>query len=718
MASSIFDEPYDVASSENDAFFRNIEESNGININGVFVKDRDGQNKYALSIMEALKDKRILLIEAGVGIGKSFGYLIPIFFTMNNVTSFKQVVISTSTMALQSQLLNDINSVSKMLDIDVNVICVKGIQNYVCLNKIENLVNKESDISKREKLKRIIKDMYSKGSADRSDLYNISNEVWEMIKASDRGVCSKCCYSKECFYQRLLTNIRKMDDDNEKFFLITNHAYLSYLLKDKPDLLKRVDSFVIDEAHKFEENVRNVNEGELSLKRINDCIGNIQRSLGDKTSKGIISKITILYSEIFRTINGMKKNNIRYDSDKIPFNFGKSVKDNLDIVVKGLSDYINYVHMRCSGNIKLMKSLYKYINELEGYLNLFIDMNKDGNSREYIYWAIYCDKDHRKISIHYSSKVLDKELKPLIDRNNRSLIFTSGTMGYDKNASESSLDRINREYEAAKMKLDVSKLTTRKGFYDYFETGLGLKGIDRDIEFPIKSPYNFNDNCLLYYNPNLISPVFSPTYGTDVVSKSNGYTNYIRGLVNEIDRLIRLTNGKSLILFTSKDDMKRVYKEINERYSYPFNLFIQGDNNSGNIKREFADDIDSVLFATGTFWEGIDVKGKSLSNLIICRLPFSNLDPILEGKASSYDSDERFKMVYYRDMMIKLSQGIGRLIRSENDTGIVCILDSRVYKYNGKILNDLSLPSTTDFDELERFVYDKKIVDEPKSKSR
>ncbi len=711
--SNIFDKPYVEASRENDNFFKNIEDNGSVVINGVTLTDRSGQNKYALCVMEAIKDKRILLIEAGVGIGKSYGYLFPIFFTMNNVTSFKQVVISTSTMALQNQLLNDINNVSNILGMDINVVIAKGISNYVCLDKLNKLIRDESDISIKDKFISIKKEMHKKQSADKSDLKEISNSVWQKIKADSRGICSGCVYSKECFYQRHLANIKKLDENNEKFFLVTNHAFLAYLLKDKSNLLKRVDTFVIDEAHEFENNVRTVNEGKIEVKKIGDCIGSIQRTLGDRTSKGVIGKVTCLFSEILKTCNSMKFNNSRYDSDKIPFNFGKGVKDNLKIVIDSLTEYINYVNMRCSGDVKLMRFLYNSVSELEKYLHLFMDMNTSDKDKENIYWAEFCDRDHRKIAVYYSSRILDKELEPLFKREKEgSVILTSGTMGYDKNAAESDLDTALRAYNAAKNKMDFSKLPVVKGFYDYFETGLGLKGIDRDTEFPISSPYDFSNNCLLYYNPNLISPIFSPTFGTDKITKSNLYENYIRGLVNEINRLIRLTNGKSLILFTSKLDMKNVYNAINSKYSYPFNLFIQGDNNSDKLKQEFANDTNSVLFATGTFWEGVDIKGRSLSNLIICRLPFSNLDPILEGKASSYEVKEKFKMVYYRDMMIKLSQGIGRLIRCDTDEGIICVLDSRIGKYHSKILKELNLPYTTDFDELEEFVNIKGINDD------
>lgn len=720
MADNIFADSFGDAYNEVDEFFWNIEKNGGfLNINGVEFSDRQDQNKYALAVMDAIKEKSILLIEAGVGIGKSFGYLIPIFFTMNNVTTFKQVVISTSTMALQNQLLSDVNKVSNMLDIDVKVVVVKGIHNYVCLKNLEFLMIREKDQAKKKQYEKIEQEIMKKQSADRSDLMEISNSIWQKVKASDRGVCSKCCYSKECFYQRHLANIQKMDDENEKFILVTNHAFLSYLLKYKSDILKRTDSFVIDEAHKFEENVRNLNEYSIELKNVNDCIGKIQRALGDKTSRGLIKKITDLYSEIFKTIERMKNNDARYDSEKVPFNYNAYVKEKLEVVINGIGQYIKDVNSRCYGNIKLMRSVNSNLVELNRYFELFSDMYSPDSERKNIYWAQFYDSN--RISLHYSSKSLNKELRGLFNRDREtSVILTSGTLGYDRYALENDEDREARELEETKKREEYKKKNPnlpdteivvslpKKGFYSLVDQGLGLEGMKRIVETPLKSPYDFTNNSLLYYNPNLISPKFDFDSGIDTISSSD----YYEELANEINRLIRLTNGKCLILFTSKEDMKKVYKIINEKYSYSFNLFIQSENNSNTIKQEFASDINSVLFATGTFWEGIDVKGKSLSNLIICKLPFSNLDPILEGKASSYTSDKRFKKIYFRDMMVKLKQGIGRLIRSEDDTGIVCVLDPRVDGYNKEILEELDLPYTTSYEKLKEFVDEKGISDD------
>ena len=170
-----------------------------------------------------------------------------------------------------------------------------------------------------------------------------------------------------------------------------------------------------------------------------------------------------------------------------------------------------------------------------------------------------------------------------------------------------------------------------------------------------------------------------------------------------------MPNGKALILFTSKKTMNSVY-ELLSSDNFPFKLLLQTETNTNEIKEEFARDTDSCLFATGAFWEGIDIKGKSLSNLIITRLPFDQVDAITQSKASKYAKNEQFKQVYFPNMLTKFRQAIGRLIRSDNDTGIVCCLDSRFANYKDAIASSIPMTNyTTDKNIAYEFV-DNKIL--------
>jgi len=685
---------YKNAEKENDDFFETLRLANGpVEINGITVIDRYEQNLFALSVMEAIKNKSILLLEAGVGTGKSMGYLIPIFYTYKNVNRFEKIIISTSSLALQQQLLIDINKVSQMLNVNLKCETIKGIKNYACQKKLEDIVAKSGkNENTTQEIKRILKTMTQKQSADRSDLGIISEKVWKKIKAESRGMCSKCAYAPICYYQKLL---KESADAN---IIITNHAYLSYLANSKDELLSETDAIIIDEAHKLEENVRNVNEKEINLENIKESILEIQRELEYKCGRGLSNKMQNLFIEIRNNVRDIGRNNSRYviskDNQEMPFNYSEKIKENLAIVIEELNKFISSakkIIMETKPRPKqqrLIRTLKEPLETLENITRLFEDMAK-GPTRDNIYWAMFPTKN--KVTIHYTPKSVRKTLDPIYSRK-IPIIFTSGTM------------------------IDA------EGSYNYFREGIGLnERVNVSLSEPdeLKSPYNFSENSLVYYNSNLPSPNFDKNLEAKFNTQEE-YLNYIHALAIEVDRLIRLTEGKALILFTSKKDMEAVYSLLST-LDYPFKLLIQDKNNanSDKIKNDFAKDTNSCLFATGAFWEGIDIKGKSLSNLIICHLPFPNVGPIEEYKASIYSEENRFEKVYFNEMIKKLKQGTGRLIRGYDDTGIVCCLDPRFKTYFQKIQENLPFEEyTQDIEKLQEFVNEKILNTSPNKGSR
>lgn len=224
-------------------------------------------------------------------------------------------------------------------------------------------------------------------------------------------------------------------------------------------------------------------------------------------------------------------------------------------------------------------------------------------------------------------------------------------------------------------------------------------GLDQMIGTPIfqefsqPSPYNYDENALLYCALDGVSP------------KSQDRTLYLDSLASKVDRLIKITHGRSLVLFTSKQDMREVYRRLQTK-QYDFKLLVQEDGTSAEkLKREFKRDATSTLLATGTFWEGIDVKGEALEQVIITKLPFPVVEPIIEEKASHYR--DGFKEVYVPEMLLKLKQGAGRLIRSSTDKGVVSILDSRIKDYGKDILSSLPFHNVTySIDDVDTFARD------------
>ncbi|MDF9507933.1 ATP-dependent DNA helicase, partial [Bacillus cereus] len=309
--------------------------------------------------------------------------------------------------------------------------------------------------------------------------------------------------------------------------------------------------------------------------------------------------------------------------------------------------------------IKTIEKLILFIN------SLISDYNK-------IFWCELSNSKRNKLTINSVPKKLNKIIYDYFFTDNKpSIILTSATI------SQPGID----VYEQ----------------YDYLLTTLGvdlLKYNQLALSKPKHSPFNYEENTILYIPANLPDP--------------RNIEIFREKAINEIIKLLTLTEGKSMILFTSKSDMNFVFSQLNA-LNLPWNILIQNEGSSQDkIKQEFINDENSILLSTGSFWEGIDIPGTSLSNLIIFKLPFPVPDPILEYKNSI--SSNGFLDVYLPEMLIRLRQGLGRLIRKESDKGIATILDSRISKsknrfYRTSILNSLMFTNVTeDFHKVSNFV--------------
>ena len=220
------------------------------NIKGVKnLEYREGQHTMALDIAEVIKNKEILLIEAGVGIGKSYAYLIPIIYEYQNNPEFHGFIISTSTIALQEQLEKDIKNIGNLLGIDIDVTVAKGKTNYICKKKLENIINSDEE---NEIYEEILKRVNENGEIDRYSFSDLDEEIWKNIHITSCNF-QKCSKALECPYLLNRQNFTKNGA------IICNHDLLIQSLKrdDDAQILKEPNVLVIDEAHSIEDKVRN-----------------------------------------------------------------------------------------------------------------------------------------------------------------------------------------------------------------------------------------------------------------------------------------------------------------------------------------------------------------------------------------------------------------------------------------------------------------------------
>ncbi len=673
---------HDFAYQDLDKFFEELHDNADKNITGAKIAYRESQQRFASTVMDAIKSRKILLIEAGVGTGKTLGYLIPIFYTMNEVTVFDKVVISTSSIALQEQLMQDIEFVSKLLRINIKAWIAKGINNYACLKRIESKMlsaSNHEDTKTFETLNEIKKTMLKGHICDINHLPNISNGLWKDIQVC--GGCDKCKYRMRCAFIDNQAHVQNMP------IVVTNHTQLCNMIKHRDSVVTNSSLFVIDEAHKLEEEFRLANEKTLNL---NDLISRVEYiyyrlnyeerfNTTYETREMSNLKLSILNCSIelakairsnVRSTFARQKNarsNIE-DCDRLNFNIKNTriviaLKDVIDCLTKAI---------RALRNIPIKMGYEQDIDYLNEYLNTIKDMALGTNSKN-IYWVKFIDKE--RIEISFTPKDLNKTFKSLFG-NQKPVVLTSATI-------------------------------TTNGNYDHLKSSLNLEDSSNvDYENPIASPFNYEENTLFYYPNNIV-----------VHPNTKDRNRYISDIANRVANLIIITEGKALVLFTSKRDMIDVYNLV-KRMKLPQNLILQENKDITYYKEKFSDDKNACMFATGAFWEGVDIKGKSLSNLIIVRLPFPVQDPIVEYKKKGLSKKDAHK-IDRDEMLLKLKQGTGRLIRSMSDTGIVCSLDARTKDYIDDIKASLPFTTyTTCLDDVLKFSQDKIIGEKEDSQPK
>lgn len=627
------------ASKEMEQFFDEMREEKknlGTDVKLVY---RKGQHQFARDIMNGIRNNQIVLVQAGVGIGKSMGYLVPVIETINQVENFHKIIISTSSIALQQQLLTDVNFISNLIGVEIKVAIAKGINNYVCLRRIEQLIavsDKYQDREMKKILLNVIQQMKKANTIDKDnlDLRKLTDETLEKIQM--RGSCSGCRYSRNCLYHEIYKDIMRAD------IVITNHGNFVKAVMDDRDYVNEADMYIFDEAHKLEGTISSLQQGTLTLKEIQ---GNIlfyaeNRLLTSDESLDNIDSLLLELDKLFLTVKIQitqyfkehmnEENGIRVtDCEMIPFD-NHGLKSN---VYKRF-----YRLIRDIQNISYYRDNYR-LNTLIGYYNIFKDMIKEEN--ENIYWANYFGNDQihigyvSKSNINITQKIFGKGIPT---------VCTSATL------------------------LDAN------GKYNYFKKNLSFDKIRFSNQSIVdgkvySSPYDYDSNSLFYYDTTIANP-------------KDNYIQYETDLAERIRELLQVTNGRTLVLFTAKSTMENVYRALQEE-EFDFRIMLQGSSmdNDAKILKKFTSDVKSCLFATGAFWEGVNISGKSLCNVIITRLPFDNVNAISEYKASQYSERARFREVYLNDMVMKVAQGAGRLIRSSRDKGIVCCLDSRCVKY-------------------------------------
>jgi ATP-dependent DNA helicase DinG len=662
-------------------------------------EEREGQKEMIEHICRVFNEGGTALIEAGTGIGKSLAYLIPsLRWALDNR---EKVVISTNTINLQEQLLyKDIPDLQKALGVDFSYVLMKGRGNYLCFNRLFEAQQDLFSLIEEEELEqfRAISEWVQTASEETlSHLPFVPKPaLWDKINSqSTTCLGGRCPYFSKCPLNRVRRSAAKAH------LIVTNHHYLladAQLGDNTAALLPPYRRVVFDEAHNLEDSATSFFTRTVRVATVLKVLNRIYT--GSKKEKGYL---------VFLRSRMRSRMRSRKDAPALP-----GGRERLERLMTAATD----VRSRLFGMFEKLEEFFGLYCS-EGEDERVLPLEPGGEPFEQSgFWngevLPVIDRFYRGCSqLAYDlvdlSRSMDGEREEMSRRQIDGLV--TGLMevvetidlflGEDSEryvrwiAKKGALEIVVALIEVGDLlnqlvfsRMNTCVLTsatlTVGGSFEFLRSRLSLAGAE--IETSLPSPFDYERQMLVLLPHDISSP---------------GQSGYLEDQSRSILQILEKTEGKAFVLFTSYRALEAVYGNIGEALrERGIALFRQGSDSRSNLLQKFKADIHSVLFGTVSFWEGVDAPGSTLECVIITKLPFKvPTEPILKARSEKILRQGGNPFLQYQVPLavIKLRQGIGRLIRNRSDHGIITILDPRILlKSYGALFID-SLPSTNLF---------------------
>lgn len=642
--------------------------------NNFHYEERPQQKEMALAIARSITVPEHLIVEAGTGVGKSFAYLAPLlYFAANND---KPVAISTYTINLQEQLIKrDIPFLMKRLGLDLKAVICKGRNNYLCLRRFNDPESAESDLfdrTQQETLQKIEEVLDEKSDlsiakfdgsvsalSENLDAATITN-VWRQIRAEYGGCLSrKCKFYQKCFYQRARAAALGAD-----VLIMNHHLFFSNIAletsakkeeqQQAESHLFRFGALVLDEAHDIESVASDYFGMRLTQREIEYCLRQLyvpprskSASKGTFSGKGLLADLkdeegmtlacrawdaaTEFFDYTDMWMGADKKEKSRIVDQ--PLDFTEMLSESLFAIKQTLSRYTDRLEL----NDTLQARVSLAMNRISILREALLVFSKQA-LKDQVYWIESSLAGRNNQTVKYSWHSAPLDVAPLLKKNLfekfKALILTSATLALGNNL-------------------------------EHFKRRIGGDALR---ELIVKSPFDYMNQMRVYVAADMPQP---------------DQSEFPQALIANLQIILRERGGRAFVLFTNAQLMRDTAKKIQPFLAnLDLPLFVQREGLSrDDMLRRFRESGRAVLFGLDSFWMGVDVQGDALSNVIITRLPFSPpTEPLTKARMDLLEKRGGNSFMQYSlpEAVLKFKQGVGRLIRSSTDKGIVIVLDSRI----------------------------------------
>lgn len=600
---------------------------------------RNEQVQVAQAIEAAFSSGKPCLAEAGTGVGKTLAYLVP---AVRAALDGKRTVISTHTINLQNQLMEkDIPLVLSLFpEAEEKVLyeLMKGRGNFLCRVALENARN-DLFMMAEPLFRRVQKWAYQEGcSGDVADLPFTFPNWSELTSTPETCRAQECNYYNSCHYYRMRWAAA------ESNLIVVNHALffsdLALRISDpNSGILPDYDQVIFDEAHHLEDVATKTFGIEFGSRRLVNLMDRIKNLRGLDLDRDRLKTIEEMNGSLFLPF---------LQAGKSEFYFDDAIK------AEARGEAEEWTSKTCNAISTLQNDLLKSAREDENLRDRLEGMARlCGRAREELN-RLFFENDENAIrwgEMTFAGRTGKQEPRVTLHLTPISIAKVLKTALWDRMQARKGSVTL------------VSATLANSGGFSYQRARLGIP--EEAVECLVGSPFDYKQQALLYVPGHLPAPAPVPAYTDRVVA--------------EIERVLRLTEGRAFLLFTSRAMLNTVYERLDGKL--PFPLFKQGEMPPARLVEAFRESENGCLFGAQTFWEGVDVQGEALSCVIIDRLPFAVPDsPITRARTQAIvdAGGDWFREYAIPQAQIRLKQGFGRLIRTHTDRGIVCILDSRL----------------------------------------